>query len=63
MFSFKYAIFCMLAGLLVRTICLMKSYVKAADYLTKEQVVETSDLHNLDAIVYINREGDKNVSI
>ena len=31
----------------------LEGYIKATDYLTKEQVVETSDLHNPDAIVYI----------
>jgi len=31
----------------------MNGYVKATDYLTKEQVVETSNSHNPDAIVYI----------
>jgi len=31
----------------------LEGYIKATDYLTKEQVVETSDLHDPNAIVYI----------
>ena len=31
----------------------LEGYVKATDYLSEEQVVETSDIHNPEAIVYI----------